>query len=298
MFSLGSLTNLRCVANTVSRIFAQQMIRQITCTTVHHTPTLEKNEDVGTDGSPKDEKSSENDDKQQELPADKNKEEITSNKKSVRVRKKTMQTHPNLPHKRIKNLENIASIVTTVNEISCVSMTKDFEVTATVTRPCKNMSPLQMVEMGRSIINEIGKVDLTVMELVKLPPSYNFINIQNRGLAMMFMALLNNSAGSISVVQVYREAMGGLFGLDIRKADARLCSQKLVHEIVNTSLWNGRNILIPQQTLYSYDELVYYGSNSDKPGTKISPETGDAFLQAIGTWTHFHKILNSVKNKT
>ena len=59
--------------------------------------------------------------------------------------------------------------------------------------------------------------------------------------------------------------------------------------------WNGRCIYVPNTILVEHDEAICYTErlNQKLINYKISAETADALIQAIGFWEYVNRTLSS-----
>lgn len=82
--------------------------------------------------------------------------------------------------------------------------------------------------------------------------------------------------------------------LFLERAESRKCSKDLVTEIITNQKWKNRTIYVPPEILVEHDEAIYYTErlNQKLINSRISAETADALIQAIGFWDHTDRILN------
>lgn len=67
----------------------------------------------------------------------------------------------------------------------------------------------------------------------------------------------------------------------------RKCSKQLVHQVVTNRKWREHDVSIPDDVMSASESVVYYRNSNDRdfPQVAISPETGDALLQALAFWS-------------
>ena len=85
-----------------------------------------------------------------------------------------------------------------------------------------------------------------------------------------------------------------LFFFFEEKTESRKCSKPVVTDIVKNQNWNDRPIEIPERLLTDRGDTVYYTERliSKLPSSKLSPESADALIQAIGFWEYTERVLS------
>nr|XP_002129123.3 uncharacterized protein LOC100177363 [Ciona intestinalis] len=188
---------------------------------------------------------------------------------------------------KVKTINHISSFVATSQELSCVTMTRDFQVTSVLTtslqRKWSGNNFSQYFSTIHPFIQEIPQVDAHIIERPYLPPTYYAINLHLRSVAMLLIGMLEKPEESC-IFSGSRQSVAKYAKLGVGGTASRMCSLKLVHSIVQEGMWEGRPVEISPEFLKTSSEATFYGGEN---GNHISPETADALIQALCFWKHF-----------
>uniref|UniRef100_H2Z5C8 Uncharacterized protein n=1 Tax=Ciona savignyi TaxID=51511 RepID=H2Z5C8_CIOSA len=202
-------------------------------------------------------------------------------------KKKLFQYYGKRPREKIQTTNHISSFVATSQELACVTMTRGFELTGISTVSLERKWGAQNCSQYFStiypLIKNLPDVDAHIIENCTLPSSYHSINMHLRSITMLLIGMLENPEQS-SIFAGKRYAVGRHAQLSVKGTASRMCSKKLVHQIVQDGYWGNTEVKISPELLTTSSDCTFYaGENS----CQISHETADALIQALCFWQCF-----------